>query len=125
MLKKILVADDDPEVLELVEKRLRSDGYQVIKAAAGREAIEKIKIHQPHLILMDIVLPDIDGSEVIKTIKADPLLQSIPVIFLSGIITQNDEAKLEVKVDGRLFPAIPKPCNFERLLEEMRKILKT
>ena len=124
MIKKILVADDEIETLQLLERKLSAAGYEVVKAISGQEAITRIKKFLPNLILMDIVLPDIDGSEVIKTIKDDPLTQHIPVIFLSGIVTRGDDhAKLEVKVGSRLYPAIPKPFQIEQLLSEIRKIL--
>ncbi len=121
--KKILVVDDEKEVLDMLDKKLSTEGYIVILATRGKEAIAKTKLYLPDLILMDIVLPDIHGSEAVKLIKENPQTRKIPVIFLSGIVSkeENNLGKLTVTVDGRDYVAIPKPFYFNELLEEIDK----
>lgn len=115
---KILVVEDDLDVLRVLNKRLTAEGYHVLTASQGEEAVKIAKIQHPDLALVDIILPDIDGSEVVKRLRAYPLFASpIPVLFLSGIVKAQDSSqKMEVIVDGRTFPAIAKPFVFEELL---------
>ena len=122
--KKILIVDDEEEVLSLLYKRLSAEGYQVIKAMTWQDAIERTKTYMPNLILMDIVLPDLEGSEVVQMLKEDPKTEDIPVVFLSGILTRDDrQTKLEVNVGGRLFDAISKPFNYEELMSAVKRQL--
>lgn len=125
--KKILVVDDDQDILDVVEKRLVNDGFDVDVASSGQDAIAKAQSFMPNLILMDIVLPDIDGSEAVKRLKEIPQTADIPIIFLSGIVTSEEgeggETKSEVKVAGQLFPAIGKPFTYSQLAEEINLIL--
>ena len=120
---KILIVDDEEEVLNLLYRRLSVLGYQVIKATRGREAMTKVKVYAPHIILMDIVLPDIHGSEVVKLLKEDPQTNQIPVIFLSGIVSKDPETQEStVRVGEKEYPAIPKPFTLDELLIEIRKV---
>ena len=118
--RTILIVDDEAEMLEVLSKKLSAEGYQVINARTGKEAIEKAKIYLPDIILMDIVLPDMEGSDAIKTLQADPQTESIPSIFLSGIITRDEgDQPSEINVGGRLYNAIGKPFSFDELLSEI------
>ena len=120
---KILIVDDEEEVLNLLQGKLSALGYQVIRATRGREAVTKTKVYAPDLILMDIVMPDIQGSEAVKLLKEDPATDQIPVIFLSGIVTKDPETKESVvTVGAEEYPAIPKPFTFEELLREIKKV---
>ena len=122
---KILIVDDEEEVLSLLYKRLSALGYQVIRATRGNEAVTKTKVYAPHLILMDIVLPDIHGSEVVRILKDDPLTDQIPVIFLSGIVSKDPGTQDSVvKIGNKEYPAIPKPFVFEELLREIKKFIR-
>lgn len=122
--KKILVVDDEEEILNALEKKLSAEEFYVIKATRGREAIQKAKVYIPDLILMDIMLPDIDGSEAVRMIKREPTIAAVPILFLSGIVASQDRAaKPTVTVAGFEYPAIGKPFPFPQLLLEIRKIL--
>ena len=125
LYRKILVVDDDEEILQLMEKKLVAQGYQVIRAQLGMEAVEKARSQSPDLILMDIVLPDIDGSEAVKLIQQDPITKNIPVIFVSGILTKGEEGKsfLDIKVAGQQYQAFAKPFIFQSLLNEIQEAL--
>ena len=115
--KKILVVDDDEEILQLVDQKLVAAGYPVISVKTGREAVYKAKDISPGLILMDIVLPDIDGAEAVKELQDDPITKGIPVIFLSGIVTKEEgEEKPGVTVGGTRYPALGKPFSAQELL---------
>lgn len=122
--KTILIVDDENDILNLLQKKLTEKGFQVISATRGREGIDKIKSQRPDLILMDIVLPDIGGPEVIKAIKEDPATRHIPVIFLSGIVSrQDDDTDMGVHVDGIRYNALAKPFYFQELYEQVQKVL--
>jgi len=80
----ILVVDDEPAITELLEVVLSKSGYEVIAASSGAEGVRKALESEPDLIIVDIMMPEIDGYEAVKSIRQNPTLGSIPVIFLSG-----------------------------------------
>ena len=85
MASKILIIEDDKFLRGLIAQKLKAEGYEVIEAAEGREGLEKVKKEKPNLILLDLVLPGIDGFEVLKKIKEDPSTSFLPVIILSNL----------------------------------------
>jgi len=85
MASKILIIEDDKFLRGLISQKLSAEGYEVIEAAEGREGLEKVKKEKPNLILLDLVLPGIDGFEVLKKIKEDPSTSFLPVIILSNL----------------------------------------
>lgn len=117
--KKILIVDDEEEILNLVYTKLLSSGFQAARAIDGKEAIQKARVFDPDLILMDIVLPDMDGPDVVKSLQKDPRLKNIPVMFLSGIVTKEQGSVAEINVGGKIYPAISKPFTFQELLREI------
>ena len=125
MITKILIVDDDKEILKSMEKKFSSKGYGVVTAKQGKEAVEKAKREIPNLILMDIVLPDIEGSEAVRLIKENPSLKKIPVIFISGVLLKENDGSsaTEIKVAGQQYRAFCKPFNFEALFQEVEKEL--
>lgn len=122
---KILVVDDDQDITEVLEKKLIKDGFNVKTVSTGSDAINTARTFLPNLILMDIVLPDLDGSEAVRQLKEIPETISIPIVFLSGIVTGNhgEEHSPEVKVAGRTFRAIGKPFSYMHLREVIDEIL--
>ena len=82
--KKILVVDDEPQSVEMIKTRLEASGYEVISALCGKEALETIKDNRPDLILLDIVLPDINGFQVCKAIKSNEATKDIKVIVCTN-----------------------------------------
>ena len=122
--KKILIVDDEEDILNLLSRKLAHAGYQVVKASTGKEAVQKTKQYAPNLILLDIVLPDIDGADVVKLLEEEPALRKIPVIFMSGIISKEDDTKPFITIGGVKYTAIPKPFNYEDMLAEIQKVLK-
>lgn len=93
MADKILVVDDDFEILELVELSLTADGFEVITTGSGAEALAKVKQDAPDLILLDLMMPQMDGYEVMNRLKADMILSDIPVIMLTARAQVDDKVK--------------------------------
>jgi DNA-binding response OmpR family regulator len=79
----ILIVDDDPDVLFTIEAILKKEGYEVEKANGGTEALEHLKTKTPELILLDVMMPDIDGWGVLKNIRNDERLKHLPVMMLT------------------------------------------
>ena len=84
-MKTILIADDDPKTVAVVGRNLRQAGYRVVSAVSGEDALYKAKRLAPDLILMDFLLPGIDGYEAIHLLRQAPETAQIPVLILSGI----------------------------------------
>ena len=120
--KKILIIDDEEEILHSLEKRLTADGYEVTTATQGREAVRMARENPPDLFLIDIVLPDIDGPEVILMLQDDAALAKIPVVFFSGIISREGKGYYsEIKAAGQVFPAISKPFPYGELIKLIQR----
>ncbi len=80
---KILIVDDDPLVLELMQAVLEPEGFTVLKAGSGREGIALAREHLPHLIILDLLMPDVDGFQVLNELKRGPLTANIPIVILT------------------------------------------
>jgi two-component system cell cycle response regulator DivK len=118
---KILVVDDNQDSRELVIKILKGKGHQLIEAVDGEDALEKVVEEQPHLILMDISLPKIDGHEVTRWLKQHKKFASIPVIALTAHAMKGDmEKALASGCDGY----ISKPINVRDFYDRIKKFLK-
>ena len=85
MAAQILVVDDEPSIVKLVKTTLESRGYDVITAFDGQEAIIEAKLHKPDLILLDVMMPHVDGNEARKRLLADPITKDIPIIHLTAV----------------------------------------
>jgi DNA-binding response OmpR family regulator len=93
MANKILVIEEDKFLRELIVKKLVKEGYETVEAIDGEEGIKKIKSEKPELILLDLILPGIDGFEVLSKMKEDTTVSSIPVIILSNLGQKEDVEK--------------------------------
>lgn len=124
--KKILVVDDEEVTLQLLLKRLNAEGFKLLEARAGQEAVEKAKIFSPDLILMDLILPDIDGAEAIRIIRNDPFMKKMPVIFFSSMVQDVEEVsdKKNIRIGTVEYPTFAKPLDFPALLAAVREALK-
>lgn len=89
-MAKILVIEDDKFLRELIARKLREENYEVAEAFDGEEGIKKVKEERPDLILLDLILPGIDGFEVLEKIGQDPQISEIPVIILSNLGQRDD-----------------------------------
>lgn len=91
--KMILVVDDEPHIVRLVEVNLQRAGYRVITASSGAEALEKISSEKPDLVTLDILMPEMDGYEVLRRIHSDPSTKDLPVVILSQLAKHEDVFK--------------------------------
>ncbi|MCD6331413.1 MAG: response regulator [Thermoplasmata archaeon] len=119
--KKILVADDEPEIVDIV-KRMLEDEYEVITAYDGKEALEKAKKEKPDLILLDILMPKLDGWETLKKLKEDEELKNIPVSMLTALPLTPEDAK-EKPID-KIENYIVKPFTKETLLKKIKDVFE-
>jgi len=93
MAKKILVVEDDTDNRRIVIKVLTVEGYEVVEATDGIEALAQARAAQPDLILMDLALPNLDGWEATRRLKSDPATRAIPVVALTAIAMSGDEER--------------------------------
>jgi CheY-like chemotaxis protein len=109
MAAKILVVDDEPSIVKLVEATLSGKGYEIIKAYDGQEAIVEAKLHHPDLILLDVMMPHMDGTEARKRLAADPATKDIPVVHLTAVgdFDQQREALADGAADYIVKPFVP------------------
>ena len=115
---RILVVDDEPAILATMAPLLRSQGYEVVTALAGRAAIEAAERDHPDLVVLDLGLPDIEGVEVCRTIRRD---QAVPIIVLSARGAERDKvAALDAGADDY----VTKPFGTEELLARIRAALR-
>lgn len=92
---KVLIIDDDPKSLELLNTLLSSEGYEVLKASGGKEGIDKAFLHKPDLILSDLMMPEVSGFDVVDKLKTSPETNTIPIIVItSKDLTQADKDRL-------------------------------
>ena len=84
MSKKILAVDDERHIVRLVQINLQKEGYEVVTAGNGREALEKVQSEKPDLIVMDVMMPEMDGFEALEKLKANPQTAQIPIIMLTA-----------------------------------------
>ncbi len=82
--KRILIADDDLKTLDTLVRKLKENDYEVMAFANGRDAIDNSRIFNPDLMILDIVMPDVDGYTVVRTVREDKGLENIPVIFVTS-----------------------------------------
>jgi len=84
-MKKVLFVDDDVDFCEVAKLLLESKGYEVVLAYDGKEGLEKMRAEKPDLVIMDVMMPEMNGYDVCVVLKADPELKKIPVILLTGV----------------------------------------
>jgi DNA-binding response OmpR family regulator len=117
---KIMVVDDEPDIVKLVKISLEMANYEVIEAFSGIEALEKSKAELPSLFLLDIMMPDMNGYEVCQRLKADDKTKNIPVVMLTAKGQKGDaEEGLKVGADDYII----KPFDPYELGEQISEIL--
>ena len=121
-MAKIFIVDDDPLITSLFEKLVQGDGHQVVGVNNSWTAIEKIKEEAPDVILMDIMMPKVNGVELCRMIKAAPDIKHIPVIMVSALSdkgTQNDS------FNAGAADFLVKPVKKNQLLKKLDAILNS
>jgi len=120
-MKKILLVEDDPFLIDIYTSKLEKEGFSVRISESGEDCFKKINQEKPDLILLDIILPKIDGWEVLKKIKSDEKLKNIKIIILSNLYQKEDiEKGLSLGADKYLIKANYDP---KEVIEEIKKIL--
>ena len=121
MQKKILVIEDNEDNRRIARDLLTSAGYEVIEAVSGQEGVTAAETQGPELILMDIQLPDFDGYEATRRIKANPTLSAIPIIAVTSYALSGDDVKaFEAGCDAY----VAKPYSPRELLAKIREYLQ-
>lgn len=117
----ILAVDDTPENLEILRVRLEANGYEVITADDGEEGLVKIRDHRPDLVLLDVMMPKRDGISVVRELKSDPALKSIPVILVTA---RSDTKDVVAGLDAGGDDYLAKPFEHSALLARVRSMLR-
>ncbi len=119
--KRVVCIEDEPEMIDLCKMILGRKGYEVLGANGGIEGFEMVRVEKPDLVLLDLMMPDMDGWEVYQKIKADPALREIPVIVITAKAQSIDKVLgLHIaKVDDY----ITKPFGPQELLESVEELV--
>jgi CheY-like chemotaxis protein len=120
MAKKLLLVDDSATVLMMERMILASERFQIVTAANGEEAQERARAEQPDLILMDVVMPKVNGIDACQAIKNDPATAHIPIILVT---TRGEAASLEAGYSSGCNDYVTKPVNSAELLSKIRNLL--
>lgn len=118
-MAKILVIDDDRDTMRILEAKLTDAGYQVLQAAHGKEGLEKSKQIRPDLILLDVMMPELDGLSVLQHLKFDSLTEKIPVVIMTA---KGEKMQTLFKMEGAA-AYLTKPFVFSELLDVLKKCM--
>jgi len=117
---RILLVDDEPSIIKVVGKRLEVEGYQVSVAVEGQEALAKAQTERPDLIILDLMLPKLNGYEVCTMLKQDTRYQHIPIMLFTAKAQDQDE-RLGMECGADAY--VRKPFKAQELLERIRRLL--
>jgi CheY-like chemotaxis protein len=118
MGKKILVVDDEPAIVMMLESGLKAEGYEVFTAHSGEEGLEQCKLAKPDAVILDIMMPDMDGSVVAAHMQEDPNMRKIPIIFLTAVVKPQEIPKNR-KIGGHYF--LSKAFKLPELVDILKK----
>ncbi|MCX8007325.1 MAG: response regulator [Coriobacteriia bacterium] len=120
-MSRILVADDEPHILKLVSFTLSNHGHEVVAVADGRSAVEAAEREQPDLILLDVMMPEMNGYEAARLIKQNPATSHIPVVMLSA---KSQQYEIRQGLDCGAEEYVCKPFTPRALLEKVDELLQ-
>ncbi len=121
---KILLVDDEQSVLDSIGDVLQENGFEVVKASNGKQALEFVSTTEIDLVLLDIIMPGINGREVMQRIKSDPKTSMIPVIFLTNVDpSSNDRLLEEIMSEPPMFYLVKGNCSTEDVLNKVKQVL--
>lgn len=119
--KTILIIEDEPSLVGVLTYNLKSSGYEVFSATNGRDGLQRVLLHAPDLIVLDLVLPILDGWEVCRRVRADDLTRDIPILMLTGKNTEADEiVGFQLGADDY----VAKPFRMSVLLQRVKALLR-
>jgi len=117
----ILIVEDVPDILRLLEETLKFKGYRAVTAFNGQEALEKIQQERPRLIITDIMMPKLDGFGLVHRLRINPETREIPVIFLTATYVAMEDKAFALNIGATRF--IEKPVNFDQFLQTIQELL--
>jgi len=120
MGKRILATDDEPDILLIIKTALQSEGFDVETAPCGADCLESAKANPPHLFLLDVMMPEMDGFEVVRQLKAHEPTSTVPIIMLTGV---SECGKIADALSHGVNYYIVKPFDFEDLVSKVKKAL--
>jgi DNA-binding response OmpR family regulator len=121
MTIRVLIAEDEPHIVESLSFVLGREGFDVSAVLDGESVLEQLRSHRPDVVILDVMLPQLNGFEVLKRIKSDPALSAIPVIILTAKGQAQDRRMAEeIGVDGFM----TKPFSNRDIVEEVRRLTK-
>jgi len=119
--KRILIVDDEEDILSVLKFRLEANNYETLTASDGQEGLNKARTEKPDLIILDLMLPKLDGYKVCRMLKFDESYKAIPIIMFTARVQQKDE-KLGKEMGADAY--VTKPFEPEVLLEKIRQLLR-
>jgi len=119
-MKKILIVDDEPNIVMALEYTFKKNNFEVFIARDGQEALDILKNQQPDIIILDVMMPNVDGFETLKQIKEDERLQHCKVLFLSA---KNKEKDIEKGLGLGANLYVVKPFSIKKLVEQVHELL--
>ena len=117
----ILIVEDVPDILRLLEETLKFKGYRAVTAFNGQEALEKVQQERPRLIITDIMMPKLDGFGLVHRLRINPETREIPVIFLTATYVAMEDKAFALNIGATRF--IEKPVNFDQFLQTIQELL--
>jgi DNA-binding response OmpR family regulator len=120
MMPKILIVDDEPEIVDMLQTILDMRGYETLGAYNGTDGLLITRVDSPDLIILDMMLPDIEGVEVCRLVRSDPSTANVPVVILSARTAQTE---VERGLAAGANAYMTKPVNLPRLFDELKKLL--
>ena len=119
-MKKVLIVEDHPDMRELLIWQMEMMGFSVIPAKHGREGVEKAKQEKPHLIVMDIMMPGMDGREAARILRSQPETQNIPILAATALFRESD---LRSCIEAGCNDYLVKPFTFEKLQQKIQAFI--
>ena len=120
-MKKILLVDDEQDILDSLGNILRRNNYEVVTTSKGADVLELARSTKPDLLILDVLMPDKDGTEVAIDLENDPTTKDIPVMFLTGMMAKEEE--LPENKTNKMHYSVAKPVEKEELLNLITQVI--
>jgi DNA-binding response OmpR family regulator len=119
-MKTILIVDDEEGIAKLLGENLTEDGYKVVLAMNGEDGLRKAQIAKPDLVILDVMMPKMDGAEVCSRLRENARTKELPIIFMTGLKTKNDDFQIGRDIGNHTI--FSKPFDYEELLGTVREM---